>query len=93
VSSRQVVPDDPKVIGGNVGERRAAAAFTHRPDIGRGRLQPLIDTDVATVIQREAGVIEPDQVDVGDAPRRDQEVTPFNPCIRHRRRKHLENLG
>ena len=63
---------------GHVRELRAAGAFPERPDIGRGRLQPLIDANVAAIIQLDAGLLEPDPGGVGNAPRRDQDVAALD---------------
>ena len=56
VGARQIVPDDSKVVDGDVRELRAAGALPDRPDVGRGRLQPLIDADIAVRIQFHAGL-------------------------------------
>ena len=56
----QIVLDDPKVVDGNVREVRAAGTFPDRPDIGCGRLQPLIDADVAASIQFDPSLVEAD---------------------------------
>src|SRR4051794_40140473 len=56
----EIVPDDPKVVVGDVRELWAAGAFAHSPDIGRSRLQPVIDANIATSVQFDAGRFEPD---------------------------------
>jgi FixJ family two-component response regulator len=55
----------------------AAGAFPDGPDLGRTRLQPLIDANVATTVHRHAGRLEPDPGGVRRAPRRDQDDEVF----------------
>jgi hypothetical protein len=52
----------------------AAGAFPDSPDIGRGRLQPLIDADIAAGIQLDAGRLKTGPGGIGNAPRRDEKV-------------------
>ena len=68
--SGQIVPDDPKIIDGDVRKLWAAGAFPYRLDIGRRRLQPLIDANVATTIELDAGLLKPDPGSVRNAARR-----------------------
>ena len=63
---------------GDVGELRAAGAFSDGPDPGRTRLQPLVDANIATIVQLDAGLLEPDPGGVRDAPRRDQDVAALD---------------
>ena len=74
IAPGQIVPDDAKVVEGDVGELRAAGALADRPDIGRARLQPVVDRDVAPRVQLDAGHLQPDPGGVGRASRRDQDV-------------------
>ena len=74
----EIVPDDAKVVVGYVRELRAAGTFAHGPDIGRGRLQPLVDANVTTAVQLDPGLLEPDPGGVRNAPRRDQDVAARN---------------
>jgi hypothetical protein len=69
--SGQIVPNDPKVVLGYVRELWATGALPDGPDLGRTRLQPLINANVATAVQLNAGVFEPDPGGVRNAPRRD----------------------
>src|SRR5262249_8610217 len=64
----------PEVVGGHVRELRAAGTLADPPDVGRGRLEPVVDLDVAPRIQLDTGHFESDPGGVGNAPRRDQEV-------------------
>jgi hypothetical protein len=66
---------------GYVRKLRAAGAFSKGPDIGRGRLQPLIDANVATTVQLDASLLEPDPGGVRNAPRRDQDVAAFDALL------------
>src|SRR5271166_696162 len=104
VPSGQVVPDDAKIIDRGMRELRAAGAFADRPDIGRGRLQLLVDADVTASVQLDAGLLEPDLGVVRKAPRRDQDVgTPDRPLTGSRAHgnadllagaaAHVEGLG
>ena len=69
--SGQIVPNDPKVVDGYVRELWATGAFPDGPDLGRTGLQPLIHANVATTVQRNAGLFKPDPGGVRNAPRRD----------------------
>src|SRR5882724_5083726 len=55
----------------------ASGAFPDRPDIGRGRLEAIVDGDVATRIQLDAGHVQSDCGGIGRASRRDQDVAAF----------------
>ena len=74
----KIVPDDPKVVDGYVRELWAAGTFADGPDLGRARLQPLIDANVATTVQLNAGLLKPDPGGVRNAPRRDQDVAALD---------------
>ena len=74
----QIVPNDPKVVEGYVGELRAAGAFPDRPDFGRGRFQALIDSDVAATVHLHTGLLEPDAGGIGNTPCRDQDVATLD---------------
>ena len=58
----------------------AAGAFAQGPDIGRRHLQPLIDANVATAVQFDAGLFEPDAGGVGNASCRGQDIVPSIFC-------------
>jgi hypothetical protein len=104
VPSGQIGLDDPKVVDGDVRELRAAGAFPNGPDIGRGRLQPLIDANVATTLQLDAGLLEPDPGSVRNAPRGNQDVAALDLLLTGSRAQgnadfltgsavHIEGLG
>ena len=76
--SGQIVPDDSKVVDRYVRKLRASGGFPQGPDTGRIRLQPLIDANVATIIQLNTGLLKPDPGGVRNAPRRDQDVAAFD---------------
>ena len=76
--SGQIVPNDAEVVLGYVGELRAAGAFAERPDVGRARLQPLVDANVAAAVQLDAGLVEPDAGGVRNTTRRDQDVAALD---------------
>jgi hypothetical protein len=104
VPAGQIVPNDTKVVEGDVRELRAAGAFADRPDRGRARLQPFVDHDIATTVQRDTGHIEPGPGGVGSAPRGDQDIAALDgPLTRGRAHEkadifarsplHAERLG
>src|SRR5262245_42310958 len=76
--SGQIVPDDPKVVDGYVREVRGTGAFPYSPDTGRCRLQPVIDMNVATTVQLDAGVLDTDARGVWNAPGRHQDVAALD---------------
>ena len=47
VTARKVVENDATIIFADVRELRAAGAFTRRPNAGRARFEPFVDTNVA----------------------------------------------
>jgi hypothetical protein len=59
-------------------ELRAAGAIPHRPNVGRGGLQPVVDANISTRVQRDAGLVEPDLLRVWHATRRNQNVAAFD---------------
>ena len=61
-----------------MGELRAARAFANRPDVGRARLEPIVDRDIATGVKRDTGEIEPDPGGIGGASGCDQYVAAFD---------------
>src|SRR5215510_10733302 len=78
VFAREIVLNDPEIVGGYVGELWAPGAFADRPDLGRARLQPLIHPNVATRVQLNTGFFKSNPGGVRNAPRRDQHVTTFD---------------
>ena len=100
----QIVPDDPEVVDGCVRELGAPGAFPHGPDVGRTRLQPLVDANIAPTVQLNAGLLEPEPGGVRRAPRRDQDVAALDLLLAGERAHdhadvlsgstaHLEGLG
>ena len=85
----QIVPNDPEVVEGYVGELRAASTFFDRPDLGRTGLQALVDFNVAMTVQFNTGHLEPDPGGVGSAPCRDQNVATLDGLLREDVRKQL----
>src|SRR5579871_3350722 len=77
-STGQVVADDPKIIYRGMGELRAASTFADCPDIGRRRLQTVVDAYIAARIQCDFRRVEADAGGVRNAPDRDQEVAPLD---------------
>src|SRR6266513_1396870 len=56
----------------------AAGAFPDGPDLGRTRLQPLINANVAATVQLNARRFKTDPGGVRNAPSRDQDVAAFD---------------
>src|SRR2546422_11447369 len=54
-------------------EVRASGAFADGPDVGRTGLQPIVHAKVATTVQLDTGLLEPDPGGVRRAPHRDEE--------------------
>ena len=59
-------------------ELRASGAFSDGPDPGRTCLQPVIDADITTIVQRDSRLFEPDSSCVRRSPRRDQNVAALD---------------
>src|SRR5260370_34734136 len=72
VPSGEVIPDDLKVVDGDVGELWAAGAFPDGPDLGRALLQPLIHAIVAATVQLDARLLTPDPCRLPNTPHRAQ---------------------
>ena len=85
VPSGQIVPDDPKIIDGYVGELRATGAFPHGPDSGRTGLQSLVDANVAAAIQLNPGLLDADPGGIWNPPYRDQDVAALDLLLAGRR--------
>src|SRR5207249_11484524 len=74
----QIVPNDPKVVLGYVRELWATGAFPDGPDLGRARLQPLVNADVAMTVHLNTGLLQPHPGGLRNAPRRDQDVAALD---------------
>ena len=59
-------------------EVRCACALADRPHAGCGRLQSLVDPDVAAVVELDTGFVESDRPGVGRAPRGDDKVAALD---------------
>jgi hypothetical protein len=53
---------------------RTSGAFAERPHAGHGCLQPLVDANIASLIQGHAYLFEPDSGRVRNTPRRDENI-------------------
>ena len=78
VAAGEVVANDPEIIHRRMRELRTAGALADRPDSGRARLQPLVDANIAAIVQLDPGHIEADPVGIRNATRGDQDVAAFN---------------
>jgi hypothetical protein len=88
----QIVLDDPKVVDGYVRELWAAGTFPDRPDIGRGRLQPLIDANITASVQLDPSLVEPDPGGVWNAPCCDQDIAALDLLLAGGRARHNTDL-
>jgi hypothetical protein len=78
VSAGQIVPNNPKVVFGHVGELRAAGAFADGPNVGRGRFQSIIHTNIAATVQLDPNFLKADAGGVGNTSGRDQDVAALD---------------
>src|SRR5260370_4787874 len=78
IAAIQVVMHDTKVVIGGVRKVRAARTIAHRPNIGRGRLQPLVHLDIAMPIELDSGLLESDPIGVRRPARRGEESGTFD---------------
>src|SRR5262249_34275023 len=81
VPTGQIVPDDLKVVAGDMRELRATGTFPERPDLGRTRLQPLIHANVAATVQLNASLLKPDPGGVRNTPHRDQNIAALDVLV------------
>ncbi len=74
VAARQVIQHDAAIVFADVGELRTAGGFARRPDVRRGRLQFVVDANIAALVQFDArgGQVEP--IGVERAAGRDQDI-------------------
>src|SRR4029077_18509233 len=66
----------------------AAGAIAHRPDMGSGCLQPLVDLDITVLVEFDSGLLESDSVGVCRPARSDEKIGAFEnplailvPCV------------
>ena len=81
----EVVTHHPEVIERHVRELRATGALAHRPDSGRGGLEPIVHLDEAARVELDSCLLEPDLARVRRAPRRDENVGALDRPIARRR--------
>src|ERR1700757_432710 len=67
--------DYAEIVDADVRELRAACDLTDRPNAGRGGLQPLVDLDVSTVGELNAGQFQAESFGVWSAPGCDKQVS------------------
>src|ERR1700756_4776449 len=67
--------DYAEIVNADVRELRAACDLTDRPNAGRGGLQSLVDLDVSTVGEFNAGQFQAKSFGVGNAPCRHKQVS------------------
>jgi hypothetical protein len=62
----------------DVGELRAAGAIAHRPDVGCGRLQPVVDLDIATLVEFDAELLQSDSLRIRRPADGDKKIGTFD---------------
>src|SRR5262249_48175320 len=78
----KIIPNDSKIIEGDVSEVWTARAVAHGPDALCCRLEPLIDFDVTTIRDYDSGQLQADTVSVGSSAGRDQNMRAFQAFFR-----------
>ena len=69
---------DAEIVISCMRKLRAAGAIAHRPDIGRGRPQPLVDLDIAVLVEFDASLLESDSAGVRHPARSDEKIGAFD---------------
>src|SRR5262245_17521649 len=64
-----------------MGKLRASGTFAERPHAGRGCLQPLVDANIAALIQGDTCLFEPDSGRVRNAPHRDENIAALDVAL------------
>ena len=59
-------------------ELRTARAVAHRPHVGCGRLQPVVDLDIATRVEFDAELLESDSFRIRRPTDGDEKIGPFD---------------
>src|SRR6516165_11536756 len=67
IAARQIVLGDAEIVERHMGELWAACALANRPDVGRARLEPVVDRYTSAGIERDTGHVEPDPGGIGSA--------------------------
>src|SRR4029077_9434828 len=70
----KVVANNAKVVKRDMSELRTAGAFTNRPDIRSGCLEPVVHLYVPSLMQLDACDLQPHSGSVGHASGRNQDV-------------------
>jgi len=60
----QIVADNSEIVESNVGEKRAARAISHRPDIWGAGFKALVDLYKSLAIQLNPGLLKSDSVGI-----------------------------
>ena len=81
VSAGEVVANDPEIIHRRMRKLRTAGTLADRPDCGRARFQPLVDANVAAIVQLDPGHVETGPVGVRNATSGGQDVAAFNRAL------------
>ena len=82
VNADEVVMHDTEIVHADVGKLRAACHLADRPHAGRGRLQALVDLDVAAVGDLDAGHLQPQALGMRRAACGDQHMTALQGLLR-----------
>ena len=81
----RVLDGDDALVGGLVGERRAVDEVADRVDALGRRAQRAVDLDQPAVVELDAGLVEPEALDVGPAAGGDHEPVDLGRSRRRRR--------
>ena len=68
----------PEVVICNVGEMGTARAIAHRPYVGRGRLQPVVDLDIAALVELDADLLQSDSPGIRRPADGDENIRAFD---------------
>jgi hypothetical protein len=68
---------DAEIVVGDVGELRTARAIAHRPDVRCCRLQPLVDLDIAALVEFDANLIYSDSLSIRRTAGSDEKIGSF----------------
>ena len=77
MAASQIIPDNAKIIEGDMGEVRAAGAIADRPNVGHCGLQPLIDFNVTTFGQFDSCQFQANAFVIGSAAAGDEKMCAF----------------
>jgi hypothetical protein len=78
IAALQVVTHDAEVVVRDVCELRTARAIAHRPHVRCGRLQPVVDLDIATLVELDADLLQSDSFGIRRPTDGDEKMGTFD---------------